>query len=112
MYIIENFTLVATEELIKIISCLKKTTCASDPFPVRLLMSHLPIIDVILHIVNLYITTNVVLLHCKSSIVTSLIKKPGLDAEIKKKQTIDLYQICLFYLKSLKKSRYLVFFAY
>ena len=42
------------------------------------------ITDVILHIVNLCITTNVFPLPCKSSIVTPLIKKPGLDAEILK----------------------------
>ena len=60
--IIENFTLVTTEELSKIISCMNKTTCASDPFSTRLLMSYIPIItDVILHIVNLCITTNVFL---------------------------------------------------
>ena len=83
--IIENFTLVTTEELSKIISCMNKTTCASDPFPTRLLISYLPIIiDVILYIVNLCITTNVFPLPCKSSIVTPLIKKPGLDAEILK----------------------------
>ena len=83
--IFENFTLVTTEELSKIISCMNKTTCASDPFPTRLLISYLPIIiDVILHIVNLCITTNVFPLPCKSSIVTPLIKKPGLDAEILK----------------------------
>ena len=86
--IIENFTLVTTKELLvsKIISCMNKTTCASDPFPTRLLISYLPItIDVILHIVNLCISTNVFPLPCKSSIVTPLIKKPGLDVEIKKK---------------------------
>ena len=81
--IIENFTLVTTEELSKIISCMNKTTCASDPFPTRLLISYLPIIiDVILYIVNLCMTTNVFPLPCKSSIVTPLIKKLGLDAEI------------------------------
>ena len=54
--IIENFTLVTTEELSKIISCMNTTTCASEPFPNRLLVSYLPIIiDVILHIVNLCI---------------------------------------------------------
>ena len=62
--IIENFTLVTTEELSKIISCMNKTTCASDPFPTRLLISYLPIIiDVILYIVNLCITT----CNCQSS---------------------------------------------
>ena len=74
--IIENFTLVTTEELSKIISCMNKTTCASDPFPIRLLMSYLPIIsDVILQIVNFCITTNVFPLPYKSSIVTPIYKK-------------------------------------
>ena len=62
---------------------MNKTTCASDPFPTGLLMSHLPhIIDVLLHIVNLCITTNVFPLSCESSIVIPLIKKPGLEVEI------------------------------
>ena len=64
---------------------MNKTTCASDPFPTRFFISYLPIIiDVILYIVNLCITTNFFPLPCKSSIVTPLIKKPGLDAEILK----------------------------
>ena len=64
---------------------MNKTTCASDPFPTRLLISYLAIIiDVIFHIVNLCTTTNVFPLPCKSSIMTPLIKKPGLDAEILK----------------------------
>ena len=58
--IIENFILVTTEELSKITSFMSKTTCASDPFPTRLLISYLPIIiDFILHIVNLCTYTNV-----------------------------------------------------
>ena len=81
--ILENFTLVTKKELSKIISCMNKTMCASDPFPTRLLMSHLShIIDVLLHIVNLCITTNVFPLSFKSSIVILLIKKLGLDVEI------------------------------
>ncbi len=83
--ILDNFSLVTKEELIKIISTMNKTTCASDPFPTKLLMSHLPtIIDVILHIVNLCISTSIFPMSCKSSIVKPLIKKPGLDSEILK----------------------------
>ena len=65
---------------------MNQTTCASNPFPTRLLMSYLQIvIDVILHIVNLCITTNVFFpLPCKLSIVTPLLKRPGLDVEILK----------------------------
>ena len=62
--IIENFTLVTNEELSKIVSCMNKTACASDPFQTRSLISYLQIIiDVILHIVNFCITTNVFPLH-------------------------------------------------
>ena len=52
--VFDKFALVSIEELIKIISVMNKTTCASDPFPTKLLMNHLPaVIDIILHIVNL-----------------------------------------------------------
>ena len=44
-----NFDSVTDTELVKIISCMNKTTCSSDPFPTRLLMSHPQ------HIVNLWI---------------------------------------------------------
>ena len=36
-----NFDTVTDAELLKIISCMNKTTCSSDPFPNRLLMSHI-----------------------------------------------------------------------
>ena len=58
-----------------------KTTCSSDPFPTRLLMSH---IHILLHIVNLCLTTGDFPISCKSSIVIPLIKKPGLDREMLK----------------------------
>ena len=35
-----HFDTVTDTELLKIISCMHKTTCSSDPFPTRLLMSH------------------------------------------------------------------------
>ena len=48
-------------------------------------MDHLEaIIDTILHIVNLSLTTAVFPSSCKSSIVISLIKKTGLDCEVLK----------------------------
>ena len=64
---------------------MNKTTCVSDPFPTKLLISHVSsIIGVILHIVNLSLTSGVFPLSCKSSVIVPLIKKPGLDAEILK----------------------------
>ena len=83
--VFDKFTLVSKEELIKILSVMNKNTCASDPFPTKLLMNHLPaVIDIILHIVNLSISTCTFSSSCKSSIVIPLIKKPGLDFEVLK----------------------------
>ena len=53
-----SFDGVTYTEHIKIISSMNKTTCSSDPFPTRLLMSHLhAIIHILQHIVNLCLTT-------------------------------------------------------
>ena len=72
-------------ELLKIISCMNKTTCSSDPFPTRLLMSHIhAIVPILQHIVNLCLTTGDFPISCKSSFVIPLIKKPGLDREMLK----------------------------
>ena len=51
---LENVDCFTDTEFIKIISVMKKTTNSSDPFPTRLLMSHVFVIEPILqHIVNL-----------------------------------------------------------
>ena len=69
----------------KIISCMNKTTCKSDPFPTKLLFSHLSsMISIILHIINLCLTSGIFPQSCKSSIVLPLMKKTGLDQEILK----------------------------
>ena len=55
---IYNFDSVTHTELINIIYCMNKTTCSSDPFPTRLLMSHIhAIVPILQHIVNLCLTT-------------------------------------------------------
>ena len=83
--LLESFTMITREELIKIVSVMNKTTCSSDPFPSKLLMSHLPtIIDTITHMINLCISTSVFPSSCKSAIVLPLIKKPGLDPQVLK----------------------------
>ena len=77
--------MITSEELINIVSVMNKTTCSSDHFPSKLLMSHLPtIIDTILHMINLCISTSVFPSSCKSVIVLPLIKKPGLDPPVLK----------------------------
>ena len=64
---------------------MNKTTCSSDPFPTRLLMSHIhAIVPILQHTVNLCLTTRDFHISCKSFIVIPLIKKPGLDREMLK----------------------------
>ena len=73
-----HFDRVTDPELLKIISGMNNTTCSSDPFPTRLLMSHLyAIVPILQHIVNLCLTTGDFPISCKSSIIIPLIKKPG-----------------------------------
>ena len=96
--LLESFTMITSEELIKIISVMNKTTCSSVPFPSKLLMSHLPtIIDTITHMINLCISTSVFHSSCKSAIVLPLIKKPGLDPQvlIKTAGQFQIYRFCL-----------------
>ena len=77
------FDRVTDHELLNIISGMNKPTCSSDPFPSRLLMSHIhAIIHIIQHIVNLCLTTGDFPISCESSIVMPLIKKPSLDREM------------------------------
>ena len=72
-----HFDRVTDPELKKNISGMNKTTCSSDPFPTRLLMSHLyAIVPILQHIVNLCLTTGDFPISCKSSIVIPFIKKP------------------------------------
>ena len=74
-----------TDPELKNISAMNNTTCSSDPFPTRLLMSHLyAILPILQHIVNLCLTTGDFPISCKSSIVIPLIKKPDLDREMLK----------------------------
>ena len=55
---LDHFDRGTDTELLNIISGMNKTTCSSDPFPTRLLMSHLhEIIPILQHIVNLCLTT-------------------------------------------------------
>ena len=80
-----NFDRVTDTELYKIISGMNKTTCSSDSFPTRLLMSHLPaIIPILQQIVNLCLTAGDFPMSCISYIVIPLIKKPSFDREMLK----------------------------
>ena len=82
-YLFDRFIMITSEELIKMVSVMNKTTCLSDPFPSKLLMSHLPtIIDAIMHIINLCSSTSVFPSSFKLAVVLPLIKKPGLDPQV------------------------------
>ena len=95
--------MITSEELIKIVSVMNKTTCSSDPFPSKLLMSHLPtIIDTIMHIINLCLSTSVFPSSFKSAVVHPLIKKPGLDPQVFKNYwSVSNLSFCLNLLKKL-----------
>ena len=59
-----NFDRVTDPEIKKNISGMNKTTCSSDPFPTRLLMSHIhATVPILQHIVNLCLTTGDLWLH-------------------------------------------------
>ena len=78
----ESFTLITSEELIKMVSFMNMSTCSSDHFPSKVLMSHLPtIIDTVVICVSASMFPS----SCKSAIVLPLIKKPGLDPQVFKK---------------------------
>ena len=81
----ENFAKITSEKLINIVSVINKTTCSFDPFPSKLLMSHLPtIIDTIMHIINICLSTIVFHSSCKSAIILPLIKKSSVDPQVLK----------------------------
>ena len=76
-----------SQELIQIVSVMIKTPCSSDSFPSKLLMSYLPtIMDVIIHILNLCLTTSVFHFSYKFVIVLHLIRKAGLASQVLKIQ--------------------------
>ena len=83
--VFDTFHPLSCDVLSSLISKLNKTTCVLDPFPTKLLMSHLSsILYIILCIVNLCFWSGVFPTPCKSPIIFPLIKKQGLDPEILK----------------------------
>ena len=81
--VFDTFHSLSCDVLSSFIHKLNITTCVLDPFPTKLLISHLSsILNIILCIVNLCFSSGVFPTSCKSSIIFHLIKKPGLDPEI------------------------------
>ena len=81
----DTFQPLSCDVLASIIHKLNRTTCGLDPFPTKLLMSHLSsVINIILRIVNNCLSSGDFPASCKSAIISPLIKKQGLDSEILK----------------------------
>ena len=74
--VFDSFHPLSCDVLSSLIRKLNNTTCVLDPFPTKLLMSHLSsILDIILCIVNLCFLSGVFPTSCKSSIIFPLIKE-------------------------------------
>ena len=74
--VVDTFHLLSCDVLASIIHKLNRTTYGLDPFPTKLLMSHLSsIINILLCIVNLCFSPCDCPTSCKSAIISSLIKK-------------------------------------
>ena len=74
--VFDTFQPLSCDVLASIIHKLNRTTCGLDPFPTKLLMSHLSsIINIILRIVNLCFSSSDFPASCKSEIISPMIKK-------------------------------------
>ena len=83
--VFDTFQPLSCDVLASIIHKLNRTTCRLDPFPTKLLMSHLSsIINIILRIVNIFFSSGDFPASCKSAIISPLIKKQGIGSEILK----------------------------
>ena len=79
--VFDTFQPLSCDVLASIIHKLNRTTCGLDPFPTKLLMSHLSsIINIILRIVNICFSSGDFPASCKSAIISPLIKKQGPDS--------------------------------
>ena len=77
-----QFSPITPEELLKIIRRSPAKSCALDPMPTSLLMEHTDVLLLaISNIVNLSLTSGVVLAQLKVAHVAPLLKKPSLNPE-------------------------------
>ena len=83
--VFDTFQPLSCDVLASVIHKLNRTTRGLDPFPTKLLMSHLSsIINMILRIVNRCFSSGDFPASCKSAIISPLINKQGLDSDILK----------------------------
>ena len=74
--VLDTFQPLSCDVLASIIHKLNRTTYKLNPFPTKLLISHVfSIINIILHIVNLCFSSDDFPASCKSTIISPLIKK-------------------------------------
>ena len=108
--VFDTFQQLSCDVWASIIHKLNRTTCGLNPFPTKLLMSHLSsIINIILRIVNLCFSSGDFPASCKSAIISPLIKKPGLDSEILKNyRHVANLSFITFFLKKLLLPTYIV----
>ena len=91
--VFDTFQPLSCDVLASIIHRLNRTTCGLDPFPTKLLMSHLSsIINVILRIVNLCFSSGDFAASCKSATIFPFIKNQVWIKRFGK--TIGLLQTC------------------
>ncbi len=73
------FTTIGQDELNKLITASKPTTCLLDPVPTKLLKELLPVAELILNIINSSLSLGHVPKAFKLAVIKPLIKKPKLD---------------------------------
>ena len=80
-----KFALTTTEEVLKVIKDAKKSTCTLDPLPTSILKNCADTIAPLYsHLINISLSSGTVPLCLKHALVSPLLKKPNLDAEIHK----------------------------
>ena len=82
----DAFTLATESDILQIISKAPSPTCLLDPMPTSMIKQLLdPLLPTITLIVNTFLSSGVVPDSFKSAVITSLLKKPGLDPNVLKK---------------------------
>ena len=79
---LDSFSLITLDQLTKLISGSKSTTCILDPIPTKLLREILPLINsTLLNTINLSLSSGYVPRSFKIAVIKPLLKKPTLDPE-------------------------------
>ena len=80
---LDSFSLITLDQLTKLISGSKPTTCILDPIPTKLLKEILPLINsTLLNTINLSLSSGYVPRSFRIAVIKPLLKKPTLDPEV------------------------------